>query len=284
MQWLDKLKGFREIGAYLMMGVLALSIVNGLIRVFDTGDWDPGFAARAYYSYGSFTHSLAAVVLTLLVLSLAAQAPKSPRAGMIALLGAILTGIGTLAIFLLGLIGIGAEVFSSGLGRFSHILVWLIALIIPAVVTAVLLLVYLGAKPAPAYQHPQQYGSQAPQGHLSGQPGMPAQPGYPQHGAPQAPAPQQPTWQPDQASGGAWQSAGQAASGASATEWGQPGQQHQGWVPQSASEPPAQQQPQQQGWSAPQSASEPGPQQWGQPPAEQPWQPVDPNQPGGGYR
>lgn len=57
----------------------------------------------------------------------------------------------------------------------------------------------------------------------------------------------QPTWQPDQAAGAAWQTAGDAAAGAPASGWGTPGQQG-GWQypPPSPQQPnPQQPQPQQ---------------------------------------
>lgn len=71
---------------------------------------------------------------------------------------------------------------------------------------------------------------------------------------------QRPIWQPDQASGGAWTRAGDAASGASASAWGTPGSTTGGWQPQS--QPSAQpqlgqgqqgqgQQGQQSAWHAP---------------------------------
>ncbi|NLT30960.1 MAG: hypothetical protein GXX86_10995 [Propionibacterium sp.] len=229
MQWLEKLKGFREVGAYVMMGAIGLSILAGLIRIAAAGEYDPGLATRASWYYGAFLAPIATVVLVLLVLSLATQEPKSPRAGMIALIGAIVTAVSVAAAFVFGLIGLGNDFAGAG-DLLPYLIGWLVALIVPVLGAIVLFLIHVGAKPAPAYQHPQQYGSAA-QGQMG--PGYQGQPGAPAPGQPQAQPGQQPTWAPDQASGGAWQTAGHAASGASATEWGQPGQQ-QGWAPGSA--------------------------------------------------
>jgi len=77
-----------------------------------------------------------------------------------------------------------------------------------------------------------------------------------QRALPPAPDPRyQPTWQPDQAAGAAWQTAGDAAAGAPASGWGTPGQQG--------------------GWQYPPG---PGAQP---PPGSQPSQPTRPQPPGG---
>ncbi|MDO5500661.1 MAG: hypothetical protein Q4F67_13375, partial [Propionibacteriaceae bacterium] len=223
----------------------------------------------------------ATVVLTLLVLSLALHEPKSARVNMIALIGAIVTAVSVAAAFVFGLIGLGHDFEPDGLLLY-HLIDVFLTLVIPVLCAIVMFLVYTGTKPAPSYQHPQQYGGAPGQmggGFGPGQPGVPQGSGQPQQAPP---AGGQPTWAPDQASGGAWQSAGQAASGASATEWGQPGQQ-QGWSAGSAMSAtehtgpiptgPAPGQPGQPGGQPGQPSN-----QWGGQPENQ-WQPVDPNNP-----
>ncbi|MDO5681968.1 MAG: hypothetical protein Q4G46_03965 [Propionibacteriaceae bacterium] len=59
---------------------------------------------------------------------------------------------------------------------------------------------------------------------------VPALPGAEQPALPQASATgQAPTWQPDRAAGAAWHTAGAAASGAAAADWGRPGERG-GWT------------------------------------------------------
>lgn len=91
------------------------------------------------------------------------------------------------------------------------------------------------------------------------QPGI-QQPGNQQQAVQQA---TQPRWQPDQASGGAWLRAGDAASGASASTWGTPGAGSQG----SASWQPEVRAVEQQAWPQQQAGQQ---QAW---PQESRWQP-----------
>lgn len=281
MQWLDKVKGFREIGVYLMMGLLVLSYLMGLVRL--VSDSYLTLAEKSAWAYSNFLAPLAVVVLVLLVLSLATQQPVSPRANVLALISAIVVTLGVALAFIFGLIAFGVDN-----ERGMHFLRWISNMIIPAAGAVVLFFIWAGTKPAPAYQHPQQYPTQGAPGYQ--QPGapapgqMPGQPGQPGPG-------QQPTWAPDQASGGAWQTAGQAASGASATEWGQPGQQ-QGWGQTSAMSAtehtgPIHHDPAQQGgWGQPSATEHTGPihpdPQQAQPGNQ--WQAVDPNQQQGGHQ
>lgn len=72
-----------------------------------------------------------------------------------------------------------------------------------------------------------------------------------------------PSWQPDEASGAVWRTAGAAASGASATAWGTPGSAG-GWAPESAPEEPA---PAGAHWDS---------SRFGRPPAAVGWQIPDP--------
>lgn len=105
-------------------------------------------------------------------------------------------------------------------------LVWLLLLMPIPVLGAVVLRRLLATQTTPA-------GSSRA---LTGQP-QPAEAASQPALAPSEPVRDEPTWQPDQAAGAAWLTAGEAAKGAAATGWGASGDRG-GWVPQSGVQRP----------------------------------------------
>lgn len=210
--WLDKVKGFREIAVFALLGIYGIALLRTLFGLIDDksngyGGWE--FTDRAYFSYSNLFQPLAAVLIVVLVAWIAADAAKARKANQLALISLIVVGACTALGLLFGLIGLGSSALE-GLGVVTQLFNLISYVVIPGLACAGLFFVFSGTKQAPNYQA-QNYN-----------------PG----------APQQQGWQQDPNAGGAWGSAGQAASGASASEWG--GQQQAGnaWGQQSAQSAP----------------------------------------------
>lgn len=259
----DSLKKFREIAAFVVLGVVAVNLLMGLISLiyYSSSAVGYGFTRGAEASANYFVSPFFALLLAALVGSCVLW-ERTKNARLLTLLSLIVVGGGLLLGFLLGVIGL-----ASGGGGIMVIQFFTFLTSVAVVALAVFALYrMLIGQPAPAPAQNQQFGY--PQGQLPGgydpSQGYPQQPGQQQNFPQQPQQPQQPTWQPDQASGASWQTAGQAASGASASSWGNPGQ-NTGWDP---------------GPEAPASASG-GPNDW-QPQhvPQQPYAPTQPAQPG----
>lgn len=212
----ESLKKLREVSAFVVLGVLALNLLLGVIGVIITGaDLGIGLAASAYANVS--TMGLPLVLLTALVASCVLIEERTKNARLLTLLSLVVIGIGLLIAFVTSVIGLVS-------GSVVGFLTTLVSFAIPVLAVLFLWRLFQG-QPAPVRQV-------APQALPPNQGGYP----YPQQPQPpqQMPAPQyghqQPTWQPDQASGAAWHTADQAASGASASGWGAPGEVG-GWQP-----------------------------------------------------
>lgn len=226
----DTLKKLREPAALVLLAALALRLLMGVVSVFVLASNDrlDSFTAAARSVASWVTDPFALVVLAGLVAA-CVLVDRTPRARQLTLFALVLAAAGIGLTFLFGLIGLAAE---GGINRLPNFLVFLADLAIPVLV-AVVLLKLLQGQPAPVRQQALQAGpygqGQYGQGQYgqAGQ-GQGSQPPYRQ-GQPQQ-NPNQPTWQPDQAAGASWNTAGDAASGAAASGWGTPGESG-GWNP-----------------------------------------------------
>lgn len=241
----ESLKRLREPAAFVVLVALGVRLLLGVLSLFvlATEDRLGSFTAASRSVASWITDPLAAVVLFALVAS-CVLFERTPRARLLtgASLIVVVTGVGLT--LLLALIGVAAQ---GGINRAPSFLVLLADLAVPALAALGLYRLYQGQ---PAAARP----PALPAGSPGGQPASywPAS-----EEAEQPP----PTWQPDQAAGAAWNTAGEAATGAAASGWGTPGESG-GWSPVPRSQPP-------QHWSAPEHV---GPEY------------SSPQNPGSGYR
>ena len=235
---MDMLHRYRETAAWIALGSLALMVLSGLVDIAALNAWPGG--GLELPEVARVVDSRFAPVVTMVVAALVCwfslfwQTP-SRRAHAVALTGLVLTGASALLHVVFTLIGWGSE-NSGGLGIVSSLMVMLANLAAMGLVAGFF---WIGLKhvapvpaPAPASGGWGQVSSGAANQHY------PAQQ-YPGQQPPVPRAPQQPAWQPGEASGGAWHRAGDAATGASASSWGVPGEQAQGWQPSASHQPSA---------------------------------------------
>ncbi|MGJ6981396.1 hypothetical protein ACSDQ9_12835 [Aestuariimicrobium soli] len=236
--------GVNRLRPALAWGLVGLTVASYLVAWISglTQNGGGGLRSMSLYSGGGLT------TLTYALPALAAliwSAAGSPRLD-VKVPSLVLAA--TLAFDVVTGLGFGVVALSNRDWRFgtaAYDLLELLAKAGAAVVAYLLATQTTGGRVAlpPANQTPSGQRNQAVQPYQQGQP---------------------PTWQPDQASGGAWLRAGDAASGASASTWGTPGASSQGsasWQPQqpqqqwnpqtqqTQNQQPQNQQPQQQ-WPA----------------------------------
>ena len=247
---MDMLHKFRELVAWVALGAVALVLLSAFVDIAYLNDSWPTDAGPALSLVARSIASKFAPVVGLLVAVLATWfvaywREPSPKASLISVVGLCLAGGAALLYVVFTLIGWGGD-DSNGLRIFSSLLTLLANLAALGIIAGLFYITWKHVSPAPAAAHPGQHQLGQQQ---YGQPGA-AQPGA----APGGPVAQQPNWQTNEASGGAWHRADAAAAGAGANSWGVPGQQAQGWQPSASTQP---------------SAAEPQ-QQWGQPAPQQP--------------
>ena len=242
---MEQVAKFREIAGWTALGAAVVSIINGFVQMqvlksaYPEG-MKPKLADQANAAAGYFAPNVALLIAALCVAVCVFWRP-SAMAKTIALAGLAVTGAAALLHMIMRLIGLGGD--QEGIAVFGNLL---------SLLTNLALLGALGIFFYVAWQRAQ--GAVAPAGYQQQGQLAPQQPGQqPMH---------QPSWQADQASGGAWNRAGDAASGASASAWGTPGSQNQGWQPSASNQPSAMPQP-----SANQYPQQPG--AWGQNPNQQ---------------
>jgi hypothetical protein len=172
-------------------------------------------------------------VLTLVLVSCVLADP-TPRVRTLTTIALVVVGVAFLVALTFGVMALAAPSDTSGTDTVD--LLANLAVPVLALITLVRLLPATTAAQSPGGPRP---------GELAGadQPALPPVPD-PRY---------QPTWQPDQAAGAAWSTAGDAAAGAPASGWGTPGQQG--------------------GWQYPPPVAPPGSQPPGPPPGSQqpPW-------------
>lgn len=154
-------------------------------------------------------------VLVLVIGLLVGWAGAGSQARPVAIAGLVVIATGAVVLLTTGVMSfVLAQRNLSLLGSIGHLLLLLSALVVPVV--AFVLLVQL--LPQPEGVSPVD---------------PPALPAVPE------PEPlQAPVWQPDRAAGAHWQTAGAAASGAAAHDWGRPGERS-GWGPDPGAQPGA---------------------------------------------
>ena len=275
----------RELLAWLALGGVALVMLSAFVDIayyqeaFRVGDRTE-LSEIARFIDAKFAPVVGLVVAAVVTWFVAFWREPSKHASVISLTGLCLSGAAALLHLVFTLIGWGGG-DSNGWRILTSLMVLVANLVAMAIVAGFFFVAWKHALPVP---------SATVGGYGQSQPGLPAT----QQPPTQQPAPLQPTWQPHEASGGAWQRAGDAATGAGATTWGVPGQQSQGWQPSAAPQPgaadaqtwshqpqqppqppqPPQGQWQQPGWDA-------GSQEEGtvlRPNPTQPWRPEEPNQ------
>ena len=203
---MENLRRWREPVAIVLLVASGVRLLAGIVAV-------PVLASAA--AYGSFAVSAlfgaAGVADTLLLLAAAVAAaacllaPPTPHGRTIAAVAVIETVAAVLVSLVFGLMGLTAE----SIGRGVEVVQLLAALVLPSV-AVVLLLGLLRAGPVavippdPATPMPAVAGPPTP---------VPPPP------APPAPPSLPPGWQPEQATGMVWTTAGEAAAGAPASSW-----------------------------------------------------------------
>lgn len=233
---MQSLQRLREPAAIGLLVLLALRLLVGVVTfvVLSRGGTDDTLAVVSRWAYGDNSFALAAfslassaldgvtaVVLVGLVASCALWRP-TPRARSLALAGSAVLALGvvlSLVAALVWLVGVRLSVLA--LADFLRLV---LAVPMPLLAAVALWRMVPAVVPAKVPAHdagPRELPSADPTSRPQAQP---------QVSAPVVPADDQPTWQPEEAAGAAWSSAGQAAAGAAASGWGTSADRG-GWVP-----------------------------------------------------
>lgn len=227
---IESLRRLREPAAIVVLAVLGVRLLLGLItfsylQIVGT-DSAASLAVARFTASDTITDAFTVVVLGLLVASCVLVEP-TPHARTLTWLAVVIAGAGILLALVSSitwLVTVGGVTVVGDLFRL------LIGLPI-SVVALVGLLRLLRGQPKPAKAARQAVGVRVDgdnsdrQQELGSGPDKPAQEDE-----------NQPTWQPDQAVGAAWHTAGEAAAGAAASGWGTPGDPG-GWRPASGGPP-----------------------------------------------
>ena len=199
---MESLKKWREPAAWLTIGVLALTMLLGVIELVVVGaSLRPTLALGIGAKIGNPTTF---VVLAGIVASCVLVEPTA-RARLITLLAVLTSVLALLAALLLTLVSLGSQALRVDIAGVA------VTLVISGLAVAVMIKLFQ-LQPAPVVSGPAPLPQPVPE-----LPAAPLQPGPPD---PQL----QPTWQPDTAAGAAWLTAKDAAAGAPATGWGTPGE------------------------------------------------------------
>lgn len=223
----ESVKKWREPVAFVLIAALAVRLGMGLVSIVVLAfDDRPGSFPIVALSLAGWVTDPLTVVLLGAVVAACILGDRTPRARTLTLLSLVVVVAGLVVSLVLGAAGLAA---GSVLNRLPPFLVLLAELAVPAVVAAVLYRL-LQAQPAAATSPALTGGAlgrRPEQGVVEPWSGSAAQ--------------AQPTWQPDQAAGAAWNTAGDAAAGAAASGWGTPGESG-GWtpIPRGDGAPPAQ--------------------------------------------
>ncbi|HVK44893.1 MAG TPA: hypothetical protein VM429_08310 [Micropruina sp.] len=188
---LENLKRIRQPVTWAVLVIIGASLVLGVVRLSILVFWDKTQVFAAFQEIGSSIMSLSLVIaLVLLVCACLFVTPATPQAIRLAKLSAWMIGIGTALQLICLILGLAAS--ANAFGLIMEILGGLLDIALKGVAAGVLWVLVRGVK--------------------SGRLDM-ASP-VPEVEAPvQAPG-TVPVWRPEQATGTAWRSARQAASGA----------------------------------------------------------------------
>ena len=237
----DSLQKLREPAAVVLLVVLGLRLLLGVVTflVLARGSDDDTLAYLSRSTYGDNTFALASfslagtvldVLTALLLVALVASCVlwrPTPHARQLALAALVLISLAVVVALVAGLLWLsGVGLSMAALADFGRLVLGL-----PLLVLAALVLWRLLPETAPG-------AAPATTRELSSSPGAPAPAPAPAE-LPAARPADEPTWQPEEASGAAWLTAGDAATGAAASGWGTSAEQG-GWVPQGTDRrPPA---------------------------------------------
>jgi hypothetical protein len=211
----------REPAAVMLLVVLGLRVVLAVVELSQQGKDYAAAVSGTGRGFGA-TELLTLVLLVLVVAGCRLWSP-TPHSGPLTRAALVVCALGLL-MALVEVVLVVQQSLRLPAGREGAAVGDLVRLVLalPVPVLGLLALARLLPEPTGAAAAPQ--------------PGVTAGTG---DGAPAAieaarPDPQnEPTWQPDQAAGAAWLTAGDAAAGASATRWGTPGDAG-GWQPEPA--------------------------------------------------
>jgi len=255
----DRLKRWRQPAAFVVLGALVARLVLSIagLFVFAAPENLGSFPLAAFSVAPLVLDGTGLVVLALLVVACATGEPTSHARFLTG--AACVVAVASVGLAL-AFVAIGGTV--TGSNSVINVLALLVALVPPAVVSAGLALLW---------RH--QTGEVSPiAAHRP--PTLPEQTATPQAavaGAPEVGPHSAPTWQPHEAAGAVWTTAGAAAAGGAAAGWGSP-DSGAGWNPLPGA-PRAGELPAGPEWSPPPPA---GPSWSPAPPAGPNWEPAPP--------
>lgn len=199
-------------GIRLLIGITAVPVLAA------EGAYD-SFASAARFEAGR-TFDVVLIVVTAVVAASCLRTPATPRARAVVTVAAIETLAAVLVALGFGLMGLVSDA-NGRVIEFAHLL---LGLVLPVVAVISLLLLRRSSAPMPRAA-----GAVPAVG--TGPAAEPTAPGAALPGGQTQPAPLQPAaWQPEQATGRVWTTAGEAARGAPGASWGEdPGPS--GWRP-----------------------------------------------------
>jgi hypothetical protein len=214
----DSLRRLREPAALVLLVVLALRLVLdvvGLAQVFGGGADAGQLSGGVPVAIGD---GLTPVVLAVLVGTCVLWSPTR-HARTLTVAATLLTGL-TLALFVVAVV---AVLSGRGSGDAATLASAVLALVVPLLVLVFLATLWRGQPRAASNAEPGDRPESLTASAVSEQSTPALAAGRDPETAP--------VWQPDQAAGAAWLTAGDAAAGAAATRWGTPGDAG-GWQPQ----------------------------------------------------
>jgi len=188
---LENLKRIRQPVTWAVLAIICASLVLGVVRLTILVFWEKTQVFAAFQEIGSSIMSLSLVIaLVLLVCACLFVPPATPKAIRLAKISAWLVAAGTLLQLICLILGLAAS--ANAFGLIMEILGGVLDIALKAVAAGVLWVLVRGVK----------------SGRLDLAPAVPEVASAPQ------PAKAQPVWRPEQATGTAWRSAREAATGA----------------------------------------------------------------------
>lgn len=208
----ESLQRLREPAVVVVLAVLVLRLVTVLVSFALASPGQP--ASLAVPAVASVADACTVVVLVVLVGWCVLRAPTR-HARQLTGAAVLVTGLVILAYVVVAGVWLGSARREDG--EWGYLALVLLALAVPVLGLLGMVVLLQGQRRGHAAEQPREVGT----------------------GQVQAPAElearvdpdQEPTWQPDQAAGAAWLTAGDAAAGAAASKWGTPGEPG-GWQPQ----------------------------------------------------
>jgi len=207
----ESLQKLREPAVVVVLTVLVLRLVVALVSFALVPPSRP--SSLAVPAVASVADAGTVVVLVVLVGSCVLRAPTR-HARQLTGAAVVVTGLVILAYGVTAGVWLGSTRREDG--EWSYLALVLLALAVPVLGLLALVGLLQGQRQARAAEQPREVGT----GHAEEPAELEAR----------VDPDQEPTWQPDQAAGAAWLTAGDAAAGAAASGWGTPGEAG-GWQP-----------------------------------------------------